>query len=344
GVLYDETLYCMYYCGYDGVNLKIGYAIGQGVPGLVAYAGPDVNICSGTCTTLNGSASGGAPGYTYSWSPDDGSLSDTSDSNPTVCPDTTTTYTLTVTDSNGCTGTDQAIITVNLCDTSCTVTANAGPDDTVCSGDCAALNGSAAVGDGNYTYLWTPGEMTDQNPTVCPTATTTYILTVTDSNGCSNQDQVTVTVNQSQVTPDFDAVPTIGPAPLSVSFSNLSTGSILSCLWDFGDGDESTFKNPAHTYNNPGIYTVSLTVSDTCGSDSKDISVTVGEHVLDASDATLISEDGKTRIDLDAGDLGTDGWIVVNQNPKDTTGVMPGGYYQLGQTVIELAALLPKRN
>jgi PKD repeat protein len=50
-----------------------------------------------------------------------------------------------------------------------------------------------------------------------------------------------------------------GPAPLRVSFRDLSAGSPESWLWDFGDGTSSAEQNPVHQYNSPGSYTVSLT-------------------------------------------------------------------------------------
>lgn len=54
----------------------------------------------------------------------------------------------------------------------------------------------------------------------------------------------------------------------SVQFSNLSTCSPTSWLWEFGDGGTSTQVNPMHTYALAGSYTVRLTVSNAAGSDS----------------------------------------------------------------------------
>lgn len=163
------------------------------IPILTTNAGADDTICSGSCTTLSGSASGGIPPYTYSWSPDNGSLSDTSDTNPTACPDTTTTYTLTVEDANGCTDTDQVVVTVNP-----TPVANAGSDTEISSGTCTILNGSALGGPPPYIYSWSPATGLDHpdspTPEACPQATTIYTLTVTDDNGCTDDDQVVVTV------------------------------------------------------------------------------------------------------------------------------------------------------
>jgi gliding motility-associated-like protein len=57
--------------------------------------------------------------------------------------------------------------------------------------------------------------------------------------------------------------------PLNVNFTNNSTGvGILSYLWNFGDGNTSTLLNPNHTFINPGVYTVSLIVSNNACSDT----------------------------------------------------------------------------
>ncbi len=59
-----------------------------------------------------------------------------------------------------------------------------------------------------------------------------------------------------------------GYAPLSVKFNDSSDNATL-WHWDFGDGANSTDKNPVHTYSIAGNYTVSLTVSNVNGTDSK---------------------------------------------------------------------------
>ncbi|HNB51325.1 MAG TPA: PKD domain-containing protein [Anaerolineales bacterium] len=60
---------------------------------------------------------------------------------------------------------------------------------------------------------------------------------------------------------DFTADVTSGPAPLSVQFTDLSTGDFDTWLWDFGDGVTSTLQSPMYLYLLPGTYTVTLTVS-----------------------------------------------------------------------------------
>jgi len=64
---------------------------------------------------------------------------------------------------------------------------------------------------------------------------------------------------------DFTASPVSGVEPLKVKFTDKSTGAPKSWKWNFGDGKASTAQNPAHTYNNAGRYTVSLTVWNAAG-------------------------------------------------------------------------------
>ncbi len=66
---------------------------------------------------------------------------------------------------------------------------------------------------------------------------------------------------------NFSASPTFGKAPLTVIFTDSSTGIITSWLWDFGDGQTSALQNPSHQYSLKGVYSVSLLVAGPGGSD-----------------------------------------------------------------------------
>ena len=93
----------------------------------------------------------------------------------------------------------------------------------------------------------------------------------------------------SAPTASFAGSPTTGSAPLAVSFSDSSTGGPTSWSWDFGDGGSSTAQNPVHTYAAPGTYTVTLTVSNSAGSDSETranyITVAAGRTFVPVADA-----------------------------------------------------------
>ena len=66
----------------------------------------------------------------------------------------------------------------------------------------------------------------------------------------------------------FSATPTSGNAPLSVTFSDLSSGSPTSWSWNFGDGATSNKQNPIHTYLVAGHYTVTLVATNVAGSNT----------------------------------------------------------------------------
>ncbi|GAB6286293.1 MAG: hypothetical protein STSR0009_24940 [Methanoregula sp.] len=68
------------------------------------------------------------------------------------------------------------------------------------------------------------------------------------------------------VVANFTATPRSGISPLNVSFSDISTGSPIAWNWSFGDGSFCTQKNPWHIYTQPGMYTVSLNVTNAMGS------------------------------------------------------------------------------
>ena len=97
-------------------------------------------------------------------------------------------------------------------------------------------------------------------------AATAYDASNTES-GYSND--VSATVPYSVPVAQFTGSPTSGVAPLTVSFSNTSTGTITSYAWDFGDGGSSTAAAPSHSYAAAGTYTVSLTVTGPGGSNTQ---------------------------------------------------------------------------
>ncbi len=67
---------------------------------------------------------------------------------------------------------------------------------------------------------------------------------------------------------DFSASPTSGDTPLTVGFTNLTSGDVTSYSWDFGDGNGSSATNPSHVYTSAGNYTVTLTATGPGGSDT----------------------------------------------------------------------------
>lgn len=78
-------------------------------------------------------------------------------------------------------------------------------------------------------------------------------------------------LSSSSLAANFSAAPLSGNSPLTVSFTDKSTGNATGWFWDFGDGNKSTQQNPVHLYRS-GTYTVKLTVTGSGGADSKSAS------------------------------------------------------------------------
>ncbi len=79
----------------------------------------------------------------------------------------------------------------------------------------------------------------------------------------------------------FSGTPLSGAAPLMVGFTDLSSGQVTDWLWQFGDGASSLEQAPVHTYTDPGIYSVSLTVTGPTGTNTLTNAAFV--RVLDAN-------------------------------------------------------------
>jgi len=124
-------------------------------------------------------------------------------------------------------------------------------------------------------YLWDFGDTdtsTLQNPTheYDSDGDYTVTLTVTGPGGADAEvktDYVEVLVPAPVAA--FSGTPLTGTDPYTVTFTDASTGSVTSYLWDFGDTDTSTLQNPTHEYDAVGDYTVTLTVTGPGGADAE---------------------------------------------------------------------------
>ncbi|MFK7785130.1 MAG: gliding motility-associated C-terminal domain-containing protein [Crocinitomicaceae bacterium] len=230
---------------------------------------PTANAGSNQTTTCTNPTQvlSGSGGGTYSWSPATG-LSNPSIANPTADPGSTQTYTLTVTGSNGCTDTD--VVTVTVDETA--PTANAGSNQTTtCTNPTQVLSGS-----GGGTYSWSPATGLSNpsiaNPTADPGSTQTYTLTVTGSNGCTDTDAVTVTVDETAPTVNAGTDQTI---PCGATSANLTATGTGTFSWSPATGlSDPNSANPVASPTSSTTYTVTLTGANGC-TNTDDVQVTV---------------------------------------------------------------------
>jgi gliding motility-associated-like protein len=226
---------------------------------VTVNAGADVTICLGGNTNISATGAGGAGGFTYNW---DNGLGAGQTHN--VAPVVQTTYTVTVTDANGCTNTDDVIVSVGQA-----LIVTASPDDSICPGGQANISAQATAGSGNggpYTYTWSNGPQ-GASQTVSPAVTTTYIVTLSD--GCTSPnavDSVTIYIKPLPVV-DFlaDTFGLCETPQQAFTFWNQTTPVGGTATWTFGDGSGGGGDTISHTYANPGSYDIGLTVTGTNG-------------------------------------------------------------------------------
>jgi len=203
----------------------------------------------------------------YTWNFGDGSGT-SNNQNPTYTYTVGNTYTVTLITSNsaGCTDTVQQPVTVFIAPVANFTFSN------VCVGTLGTFNDASTVSTGSITnWSWTFGDggsSTLQNPshTYTTSGSFTVNLTVVSSNGCTGTITQTVTVNPKPVA-DFSMSGNPVYSTDVVTFTDLSTptGSIVGWNWNLGDGTTSTNQNVQYYYDNNGVFTVQLAITDASG-------------------------------------------------------------------------------
>jgi len=207
----------------------------------VANAGPDVAVCAGLGVQLNGTANGGTQPYASTiWSPA-GGLSATNILNPIATPAANQNFTLTVTDANNCLATDVVLVTVSPLPA-----VNAGLDLVLCNQPIGQqLAGFSPLG-GSWS-----GANVSSGGLYTPAGTGVFNLTYTftNANGCTNTDQVQITVNN----------PVLANAGLDVAVCQNSPGFNMAPVTPGGTWSGSPMVNGAGLFTPSTVQTVNLT-------------------------------------------------------------------------------------
>ena len=221
------------------------------IPSASITASGSTTICAGDSVIL--AASGGD---SYLWS--NGAIT------PSITAFASGTYILSAT--NGC-GTDtSSIIVTTINPPSATISAS-GPT-TICVGDNVTLNAT-----GSSSYIWSTGA-TGNSINVSNAGT--YFVVVTNSCGT---DTASLQIMTDSVNAFFTGDTFSGNGPLTVNFVNASSSNAITYSWTFGDGNTSNSFSPTNTFQTPGVYNVTLTVTNSNGcSDTYSIQVTVLEN------------------------------------------------------------------
>lgn len=180
------------------------------------------------------------------------------------------TYTVTITDDNGCTFDQDIIISepAPIAINTTTTLATCGVND-------GSATASASSGSAPYTYQWDAAAGNQTGATASNLGAGTYGVTITDDNGCVSTGSVTVT-DTLDINANFVASPVEGIAPLDVSFSNTTSGNPASFFWDYGNGqtETTTGTSTSMQFVTPGTYVVTMTATNAGGCTSS-YSVTI---------------------------------------------------------------------
>jgi gliding motility-associated-like protein len=269
----------------------------------IAGAGSDVVICQGQSATLT--ATGGT---TYVWNNGLGS-----GASKTVSPAATTTYMVTVTDANGCTDADEVTVFVNTLPT-----ADAGNNQAICAGQSATLTATGGV-----SFVWDNGLGSGASKIVSPATTTTYTVTATGSNGCTDTDQVTVQVNSLPTAQAGNDVTICNGASITLN----ATGGV-SYNWNSGLG-----AGASHTITPLATGTYIVTVTDINGcTDTDDITVTVGSALIPDAGADQSVCSGNSTVLSGSGGINylwtdSNNTTIANTQTVNITPATTGYYY-----------------
>jgi len=297
----------------NGCSIQKNFTISAPAALTATQSQTDVSCNGGFNGTASVVASGGTGAYTYLWSPSGGTAA-------TATGRTAGSYTVTITDANGCS--IQKNFTINA---PAALTATQSQTDVTCNG---GSNGTASVvasgGTGAYTYLWSPSGGTAATATGRTAGS--YTVTITDANGCSIQKNFTInapaalTATQSQTDVSCNG----GSNGTASVVASGGTGA-YTYLWSPSGGTAATA-----TGRTAGSYTVTITDANGCS---------IQKNFTINAPAALTATQSQTDVSCNGGSNGTASvlasggtgaytylWSPTGDTAATATGLSEGSY------------------
>lgn len=250
----------------DGCTSVVSVSITQPTDVTLSASAAPASLCAGQGTQLSSLAAGGTPGYSYSWNP--GALAG---SIQNITPAVSGTYTVYVTDASGCSDSAMVAVTVNAVP----VAALVADITSGCAPLCVSFSDLSAVASPATiaSWSWDFGDgntSTSQNPAHCYNTPGVYtvVLNITTADGCAASFTMANYINVFSVpVASFSFSPQ--PANIfdpDIAFTDQSANA-ATWSWNFGDplNSTSTSRDPFFTYEDPGCYTIQLTVTSPGG-------------------------------------------------------------------------------
>ncbi|MBL0912424.1 MAG: S8 family serine peptidase [Bacteroidia bacterium] len=296
-------------------------------PALATFTSSATTVCAGDPITFD--AAGSTYQDTLLWSFPGGNTTTVSQNpNPTIYFNTPGTYTVKLyVVGGGCSQLDsaQTTITVNA-RPSVSVSA---PQNYVCAGNSITLTASGAT-----SYTWSPGaslNTTTGNTVIAtPAQTTTYNVQGSLANGCSNIATVQIQVQAPPVA-QAQFLDTTISCGTSLLFDGLSSDDVDVFAWTFSGGTPATSNagSASVSFGTPGAHPVTLTVSNSCGTDvlnstitvdSLNVSVSATQTALCEGSSTTLTATGATSYNWSPGaTLSSTSGSSVTATPVQTT-------------------------
>ncbi|MFT4759688.1 MAG: hypothetical protein ACI9LN_001653 [Saprospiraceae bacterium] len=258
-------------------------SIMQSTPITIDLATADITCNGANDGSLLATGWGGAPPYNYAWNT--GLIYDepTPNAGSSLTNLSAGTYTVTVTDQNGCQTINSIAINEPQAITLQTTFTNA---------SCGGNNGSATVnpsgGNAPYSFQWSN---TGTGQTIFGIAPGTYTVQVFDANFCVQTASVTVGNDSQNAVASY----TVNENALTWTFTNTSVAG-TTYFWGFGDGNTSTSPNTTNTFCEAGFYNICLTATNACGSDTycemMNVSIPANYAILDVGE--VVGNNGET--------------------------------------------------